>query len=739
MRSKVRNLGFSLVELIVAFAILGVATLGVGSFFIAATRNSSITHEQSGLYNETQLASNQLENMIQKAELAICYRSDGTFVKQDTNPDATEKVFYIFNASATGNVELVLLKWDKNTSEINYKEITTFNKEKVAEIDIESADTTWALLAEDVSLFSVKMDEQNHKVFLDVKFGDDSTYRSSQTITLRNKVLFNPEKLSEVTEKITVNVESEITEVKINVSPKILAPGASVNANSEVFGSGVLPAYTTKWIVAKDFAMNQIVGDSSIAGSAITVDVNGVLSVKFNDDLEKHTGPLYVQAIAISDEQTVKSNIEELKIIQDMEVQVKGSDVVSSLTNPLPQSNAFQASSGVQYRLSASIIGNSLSVFEQNIKWGLKDVAAGVNATISDDGVLSIDKYSYGGHLTVVATLAKNESIKVMYPFYVNGSHSEGARLSIIPTTQSQFVNRGGEVGFNVSFSGGITSGQPVKAEDCNWSVVVKQGESIIGTDAVTVGTSGIVSVKESLPFGSTYTIEVTATLKKDETVVGQMLNLTVPRVSVAIERPSNASLKRGEAIDLKCTVTGLENYQLDWSMARSLKPNYFFGVLGDTSISVIEKDGADYGRVILGKDEPIEVTHVKLQAELVGHPAYSDSLKIDTLAELYAKVTQDNNSIATDGTGVIKKNTIEKTFWGGTREKTQPFYLSFDVENGDSSKLNWKVTGNGVQSYSFLGYQGYQVKNSGGGEVIIYVTYEGVPEWHKEIKLTAN
>lgn len=735
MRNKVRNLGFSLVELIVAFAILGVATLGVGSFFVAATRNSSKTHEQSGLYNETQLASNQLESMIQEAELALCYRIDGVFVKQESNANANEKVFYVFNTSTAGKPQLVLLKWDKNTSEINYKEITAFDKEKIAEINIEAADTTWALLAEDVAGFSARVDEKNHKVFLDVQFGSSSTYSSSQTITLRNKVLINPEKLSEVEERITANVESEITDVKINVSPKILAPGASVNANSEVFGSGVLPAYTTRWIVAKDFEMTQIVGDSSIAGSAITVNENGVLSVEFNEELEKHTGPLYIQALAISDEKTVKSNIEELKIIQDIEIKVKGSDFVSSLTNPLSSINAFQASSGVDYKFNASFIGNSLSVFEQNIIWGLKDVAAGVNATISDDGTLSIDKYSYGGSLTVVATLAKNDSIKVMYPVYVTGSHSAEAKLSVIPVTKSHVINRGGEVGFDVYFAGGVTSGKSVNPEDCNWSIVVKKGDSTIGTDAVTIGTSGIVSVKESLPFGSEYTIQVKASLKKDGSVVGEMTTLTVPRVSVAIERPSIVNLKRGESVDLKCTVTGLENYQLDWSMARSLKPNYYFGVLGDTSVSAIEKDGADYGRVVFGKDEPAEVTKVNVQAQLVGHASYKASLDIRTLADVVIGLRQDGNNVATDGTGTIRKNTMEKILWW-TTEVSHPAYLSGEVENGDSSKIQWSVSGANAK---LSGSQFEVPYSSSGGVVTITFTYKGVPELTKTFTVTVN
>ena len=138
MTKRVRNLGFSLVELIVAFAVLGIATLGIGSLFVVSTRSSNMTQEQSGIYNETQLASNQIENMIQKAELGLSYRCDGAFVLQD-NEAAAEKVLYIFNVSNTGKLELLLLKWDESTNEVQYAEMTNISDENVSEIAMPAA------------------------------------------------------------------------------------------------------------------------------------------------------------------------------------------------------------------------------------------------------------------------------------------------------------------------------------------------------------------------------------------------------------------------------------------------------------------------------------------------------------------------------------------------------------------------------------------------------------------------
>ena len=57
MKKRVKNhLGFSLVEMITAFAILGVASLGVGGFFVSSSRSYSTSSSETGVQYETQMA-----------------------------------------------------------------------------------------------------------------------------------------------------------------------------------------------------------------------------------------------------------------------------------------------------------------------------------------------------------------------------------------------------------------------------------------------------------------------------------------------------------------------------------------------------------------------------------------------------------------------------------------------------------------------------------------------------------
>ena len=734
MSKRIRNLGFSLVELIVAFAVLGVATLGIGSLFVVGTRSASATQERSGIYNEAQLASNQIENMIQKAELGLSYRCGDTFVLQDV-ASASEKVLYIFNVSDAGQLELLLLKWSADTNEVQYAELTDVSKENVKDIDIpEASASDWALLAEDVKTFALKLDGKNSKVYL-----NKTSYTKEQTIAIRNPIVYNPETLAQVTEKITVNVASEITEVKINVSPKILAPGANIQLTKNVYGSGTLPSYSTQWLIAKSSDMTGIVGNSSEEGSTLPfkIDGNDVVSVDMTDEIKAHTGSFYVQAIVTEtdendeDRKVVKSNIEEFKIIQDLVVSVEDGPS-SSLTSPLATS--YRVTNGLEYQMNAAIQGSSLSVYEQKVVWSIQDCSAGVDVSIAQDGMLKVANYSYGGSFNVVATLAKNATVKVVFPCSVVGTHQQNDSLELLPTTGTYFVNRGGEIGFDVKLNGNV-----IDSEDCNWTASILYYDidgvaHTVSSDSVIVGNSGIVTVKENLLYERSYNINVTSTLKKDNQIKGEY-TLVVPSVSVQIEQPTALELHRGESLELKCNVVGVEHYQLNWTMSRSLRPTYFFGALGNTSVTGSKRGDGNYGVVVLGSDEPVELTEVTVKVSLAGSEFYQNSIVFDTKAAWSIKLTQEDSTIPIDGTGTIKRGT-KITLFGKKYEYPNPVNLEYSIENGDSSKISWSVSGKGAEKY--IG-DSFQVKSSGGGEVLITFTYEGVPELTKTITVTAK
>ena len=118
MRKLLKNrLGFSLVEMITAFAVLGIATLAIGGFFVSSSRSYAGTSSETSIQYEAQMALNQIENKLIDATLGVNYAlSDGaklTFLESDgtSGASATAKYLFIFNSDGT-NFDLLLMKWN---------------------------------------------------------------------------------------------------------------------------------------------------------------------------------------------------------------------------------------------------------------------------------------------------------------------------------------------------------------------------------------------------------------------------------------------------------------------------------------------------------------------------------------------------------------------------------------------------------------------------------------------------
>lgn len=78
MKMKMNNRGFSLVELIVATAILGIIALGAGAFMVAGARAYSSLNYTVRLQNEAQLAMAQLQEYTVDCAKGITWVPAGT-------------------------------------------------------------------------------------------------------------------------------------------------------------------------------------------------------------------------------------------------------------------------------------------------------------------------------------------------------------------------------------------------------------------------------------------------------------------------------------------------------------------------------------------------------------------------------------------------------------------------------------------------------------------------------------
>ena len=164
---KRNNRGFTMVELIVSIAILGIIAVAVSSFLLAGTRSYTKVNYAVRLQYETQLAMNQIESYVMNGSQGIAWDN---------------KTLYIVNSDKT----MTVLK-------LSGTQILLFSDAKQKEPTIDDKN----IFAEHVKDLKIEFTPQasdkpqnatTAKVTLTMESGG-RTYTGVQKIALRNKPL----------------------------------------------------------------------------------------------------------------------------------------------------------------------------------------------------------------------------------------------------------------------------------------------------------------------------------------------------------------------------------------------------------------------------------------------------------------------------------------------------------------------------------------------------------------------
>lgn len=232
---KKNQKGFTLVELIIAVAILAVVTLAVCGFIVVGSRSYTSANTDIMLQQDAQLALNQISDVIIDTTDSISYglRSGGSgdmqLVLKDSEfaGEATEKCLVVVNKQESGSVnnnKSYWFYWSKDDETIYFNEVDASSD--MDEGDIKSAFEDAAqqdkvyILAQHVQDFSVDISqfEANRVVMLSVLFANGNReYATSNNVTVRNRIALN---------KITVDPMKRATEFTINAVQSVtLEPG----------------------------------------------------------------------------------------------------------------------------------------------------------------------------------------------------------------------------------------------------------------------------------------------------------------------------------------------------------------------------------------------------------------------------------------------------------------------------------------------------------------------------------
>lgn len=249
--------GFTLVELIIAVAIMSIVTLAVCGFIIVGSRSYASANTDIMLQQEAQLALNQISDVIIDTTDSINYggkddtASEMQMVLKDSEfvGEPTEKCLVVIN-KADGNNDnpSYWFGWNKEDEVLYFNDSDDVIDESQPEPDFKEADK--AVLAEHVREFHIDISqfEQNRVVMVSMTFAQGNReYTTSNNITVRNRVALN---------KVTVEPMKKASEFTIDVNDHIiLEPGDSY-------------PLTTKSVDSTD-------GDTAVRWEFVSAEKNG--------------------------------------------------------------------------------------------------------------------------------------------------------------------------------------------------------------------------------------------------------------------------------------------------------------------------------------------------------------------------------------------------------------------------------------------------------------------------------
>lgn len=253
--------GFTLVELIIAVAILAVVTLAVCGFIVVGSRSYTSANTDIMLQQDAQLALNQMSDVIIDTTESISYSglvggSMQTVLKDsEFSGEVTDKCLAVVNKKPeTGDLNQNPSYWfyySKDDETIYFNEVDLYDgiadpdagpTESEIKDKFDAASTDKAVLVEHVTDFSVDVSqfEQNRVVMLALTFENGNRmYSTSNNVTVRNRIAIN---------NITVGPMKRADEFVINAPDSItLEPGESYTFTGLKVNGEDVAAGSIKW------------------------------------------------------------------------------------------------------------------------------------------------------------------------------------------------------------------------------------------------------------------------------------------------------------------------------------------------------------------------------------------------------------------------------------------------------------------------------------------------------------
>lgn len=307
-RMRKDNRGFTIVELLIAVAILAIVVVAVSGFIVVGSRSYASANSDISVQQEAQLAMNQMSDVLIDTTRSVNYvgyetiGSDAVPVLKDSEFgfEPVGKSLIMYNgvpvettpaspggtpASPTidpgnGNKHYQFY-WDKAEETLYYAELDVLPDDVDPEGNInvrfpelgEPADPSdptkpgWVVLAEHVTKFEVDLTQVEEKrvVQLELTFVDGKReYNTSNNVTIRNRVAVNDAEVGPLNKRKTLSIIARETAV-------ILEPGETYHFST--------PKVTGENVTDKSVKWSVVSSGSPSGGTQFTDEDNGILKI----------------------------------------------------------------------------------------------------------------------------------------------------------------------------------------------------------------------------------------------------------------------------------------------------------------------------------------------------------------------------------------------------------------------------------------------------------------------------
>lgn len=291
--------GFTLVELIIAIAILAIVTLAVCGFIVVGSRSYTSANTDIMLQQEAQLALNQISDVIIDTTDSISYGNGTELVLKDSefSSEPDEKILVVVNKKGSNNDnDSYRFEWSKDSETIYFNTSDTVIDDTNPEPVFDDANR--AILAQHVKELHIDISqfEENRVVMISMTFRNgNKEYTTSNNVTVRNRIALN---------KIDIEPMKKANEFTITtVRDIVLEPGDSFDLDDKTQVDTNSDDQAVKWELV----------DTGTTTSSLSPD--GQLTIGTNEEREK----FLVRVSRVNEEYANQND----KVAKTVEVKVK--------------------------------------------------------------------------------------------------------------------------------------------------------------------------------------------------------------------------------------------------------------------------------------------------------------------------------------------------------------------------------------------------------------------------------